>query len=107
MAPSIKYISQGNPDEPVSSYDIFEYKYELMTAGGFDKVLYTSPTTIKTKTSQDSHLQSGLKELIPELNNGAEFIVELPPSKAHGNRPHPYYRPGHNVKFHITIVSVE
>ncbi len=102
-----RFIAVGDPSRPVTNYDTFTYKYELMSGGQYDKILYSSNTTITSNTTNNAQLQQGIRDLIPNLNVGSDVIVEVPPSKAHGNRPHPYYRTGHNVKFHIIVTNAQ
>lgn len=99
-----RFLTTGDITKPISNYNTFTYTYELMSSGSYDKVLYTS-NPITSNVSNNAHLQQGIKDIIPLLYVGSDVIVEVPPSKAHGNRPHPYYRIGHNVKFHITVLS--
>lgn len=103
---SLRILSKGDETKPIINYDTFTYLYELMTAGSYDKVLFTSPEYITSNTKNNDKLQIIIRELIPILNVGSDIIVEVTPDKAHGNRPHPYYRLGHKVKMHIIVKSV-
>lgn len=101
-----RFLNIGDQSKPITDYSSFTYKYELMSNGSYDKILYTCPS-ITSNTSNNERLQQGIRDLIPQLYVGSDVIVEVPPSKAHGLRPHPYYRIGHNVKFHIVVLSAQ
>lgn len=102
---NLRILHKGDESKPVLNFDTFTYIYELMTAGPFDKILFTSPDLITSNTKNNDKLQIVIRDLIPILNVGSDIIVEVTPDKAHGNRPHPYYRLGHKVKIHIIVKS--